>query len=419
MIHSSYYRPIVSPYIGDEVKTEIDRVQDMSAGITLNRTKLEEVGTVGIISWRQTSPSVDLSLTQLEYGSLEFYNQLANQAVSSVSVLLTNFKTSAVDVAAYKTDDDATFLGTVLYPKFRISGLGLNIGDPDSMVERTFSLVGEDELIYQNDNKYLINAIKTCVSGETGDVSIVFGASGTDYANYPAPVENPDASGTYMIRVTKYSSGTLTEMDSGSASGEYEYTTGTSTLELHGCAVADVYRVWYSATTYISGSDPFTSNTTDAFSIPAEQCSIYLQTSDYVYRLQSIGIDISLDRYDVKEIGNKEIVARGVKDVTTSITLGRILEEYTIEEVLRGVAATYGLIDVREFLDDVVLTVYCYSTTTKAVGDFLIGYRFIGLSPVSLDAGIPLNDYVTRGVTMEGEEAMISTDKTTLDAYSG
>ena len=419
MIHSSYYRPIVSPYSGDEVKTEIDRVQDMSAGITLNKTKLEEVGTVGIISWRKTSPNVDLSLTQLEYGSLEFYNQLANQAIATTSVLLSDFKTTAVDVAAYKTDDDATFLGTVLYPKFRVNSIGLNIGDPDSIVERTIGLVGEDELLYQNDNKYLINAIKTCDSGETGDVSIIFGASGTDYANYPAPVENPDASGTYMIRVTKDVSGTVTEMESGSASGEYEYTTGTSTLKFHGCSVADIYRVWYSATTYISGSDPFTSNTTDAFSVPAEQCSIYLQTSDYVYRLQSIGVDISLDRYDIKEIGNTDIVARGVKDITTSITLGRILEEYTIEEVLRGVASTYGLIDVREFLDDVVLTVYCYSTSTKAVGDFLIGYRFIGLAPTSLDAGIPLNDYVTRGVTLEGEEAMISTDKTVLDAYTG
>jgi len=409
----------VSPYKGDEVKTEIDRIQDMSASIALNRSKIEEVGTVGIISWRKTSPSIDVSLTQLEYGSLEFYNQLANQAVSSTSVLLTNFKTSAVDIAAYKTDDDATFLGTAWYPKLRINSLGINIGDPDSMVERSIGLVGEDEKIFLDDNKYLINLIKTCASGESGDVAIVIGASGTDYSDYPTPVVNPDASDTYMLRVTKYDGTTVTEMASGSGSGAYTYVSGTQTLTLHGCTVADVYRVWYSATTYISGVNPFTSNTTDEYSVPAEQCSIYLQTSDYVYKLQSVGIDISLDRYDVKEIGNKEIVARGVKDITTSITLGRILDEYTIEEVLRGVASTYGLIDAREFLDDITLTVYCYSTTTKAVGDFLIGYRFVNLSPASLDAGIPLNDYVTRGVTLEGEEAMISTVKATLDAYTG
>ena len=60
---------------------------------------------------------------------------------------MTDFKTPAVDIAGYKTDDNGEFLSTIWYPKLRIGGLGLTIGDPDANIERSFTLIGEDEII--------------------------------------------------------------------------------------------------------------------------------------------------------------------------------------------------------------------------------------------------------------------------------
>lgn len=411
MIHSSNWKPKVFPYKGTANPTEIDRLQDMSGSVTINRTKIEEVGRSGIVDWRVGIPSVSLTLRQLEYGSIEFWNQLANKSLSNTDINLTDFKTSMVDIAGYKTDDDDTFKGTVWYPKFRLSGFGISIGDPDSLIERSFTLVGEDEIQWQGDNKYLIYLTKTCGSGESGDVSITIGSG--DYSNYPAPVEDPDNSGTYILRVLRVRSGTTTELTSGSSSGQYEYSSSTQTLTFHGAQVDDVYKVYYTASSYITGESPFTANDSDLAGISADSCSIYLvSASNYIYRLQSVAIDVTLDRFDVKEIGNDEVVARGARDISVTVTLGRILETLTPEEALRGVSSSYGKIDIRKFSDDISLIVKIYSDADK--GTFKIGYKFTDLAPTGLDAGVPLNDYITRGISLTGESGKITSDESSL-----
>ena len=75
MIHSSAYKPRIFPVFSDVADTEIDRVQDLSSTATLNRTKIEEIGRVGLVDWRHTTPNVSVSLRQMEYGSLEFFRQ--------------------------------------------------------------------------------------------------------------------------------------------------------------------------------------------------------------------------------------------------------------------------------------------------------------------------------------------------------
>ena len=52
MIHSSYYQPVVMPIFVDDTLAQIDRVQALTATTTLNRTKIEEVGRVGIVDWK-------------------------------------------------------------------------------------------------------------------------------------------------------------------------------------------------------------------------------------------------------------------------------------------------------------------------------------------------------------------------------
>lgn len=415
MIHSSFYKPRVYPYkAGLCLSTQIDRVQELTASATLNRTKIEEIGRDGIVCWRKGTPIVTLTLRQLEYGDVEFFRKLANGLDATVKFEMKDYKTPAAGIAGYMTDDDAAFLGTVWYPKTRLTGLGLAIGDPDATIERTFSLVGEDEITLQGNNKYLIELVDNSCAGAAH--TIVIGTA--PWNNYPTPIEDPDRAGSdkYMFRVTRERGGVATDLVDGT---DFTYTSGNTTITIPNSLAADVYKVYYSAGSYITASEIFTDNDTDLCSISAESVSIYLATGNYLYRLQSVGIDVAWDRQDVKEIGNIDVVARGARDITCRITLGRILENYTVEEVLRGKAADYGKIDIRKFVDDAVLTVKIYEDDTK--NTFKLGYEFKDLTPVGIDDGTPLNDYVTKGVTMEGEEGFVTSlesDLTTVSSSS-
>lgn len=396
MIHSSEFKPRIFPIYIDGDPVEIDRLQDITGGATLNRTKIEEVGRDGLVDWRKAPPAVSLTLRQLEYGNLEFFRQLANKGASVSAINFTDFKTPAVDIAGYETDDDGTFLGTVYYPGYRLSGFGLAIGNPDALVERSFTLIGEDQKDLRKSNKYLIYKRYVISTG---------GNDKTISISDPTPVADPDASGRYLFKVVKSSGGTHTKLNHGT---QWSYD-GAGTLTINGASSAgDVIRVWYSGGSYISGEEPFVLNDADLAGITADSCTIYLESTQRIYRLQSVAIDTSFDRFDIREIGDKDTVARGVRDITHRVTLGRILEDYTPEEILRGKAGTdYGIIDIRELSDELNLVIKIYENNKKST--FKIGYKLFDLAPVGIDAGIPVNDYVSRGITLEGEIGVVTT----------
>lgn len=394
MIPATQYKPVCIPNFADLDTVEIDRVQSLDSTANLNRVKIEEIGREGVVSWRNTAPSVTVNIKQLEYGSLEFWRKLANKGDSVQTISFTDFKTTAVDVAGYQTDDSGTFLGTIWYPGLRVNSLNLNIGDPESIAERTFGLVGEDKIMLQGTNKYLIHNKQTIAAGNNSTLTI----SG------PSPVIDPDNSGRYIFRVVRVRAGAGTELIYGT-----DWSSTATVLTVNGTSLAgDVIKYWYSAGSYISGQNPFTLNDTDIGGVIAEACSIYLQNSNYLYRLQSVAIDSTFDRFDIREIGNKDTVARGVKDITHRITLGRILETYDIEEILRGSPnSDYPKIDIRRLSNKFNLIIKLYADNTKTT--FKMGYKFLDITPTGFNAGANLNDYVNQGVTLEAEEGIITT----------
>jgi hypothetical protein len=222
--------------------------------------------------------------------------------------------------------------------------------------------------------------------------------------NDPSPATNPDESGNdgYILRVVRVRAGVTTELVYAT---DYSFAP-PSTLSINSALTNDVYKVYYSATAYIGGASMFTNNDSDPAAIMADCASIWLQTTNYLYRVQSVGINVTFDRTDYKEVGNSIVVQRGIRNKTVTVTLGRILEAYTIEQALRGVASTYGFINPRRFSDSNRLTVQIFSDATKGV--FKQEYRMIGLTPTALDAGNTVDEYINRGVTLEGEDLTIS-----------
>lgn len=402
MIHTSLFKPKIFPFKGTQAPTEIDRLQDMTVAITLNRTKIEEIARKDVVDWRVTNPSVTITLRQLEYGSIELYAQLANKSTSSTKIDSTEFKTSMVDIVGYKTDDDGNFLSSIWYPELRLSGLSLAIGDPEALVERTITLVGEDEITLKDNNKYFI--YKSANPGTGLDQTITI--------SDPAVVADPDNSGMYLFKVLRVRAGETNKLTHGT-----DWSCDGTTLYINGQSYStDTIKYYYSASSYISGEEPFIANDIDLAGVTADSVDIYLiDTSNRVTRLQNVAVDITFDRFDIKEIGTNGVVARGVRDVIARITLGRILDSWSIEEALRGVTGlNFGKLDIRKFGDENILVIKAYQDADKNV--FKIGYQFTGLAPTGLDAGVPLNDYVTRGVTLEGETFFISTDSNDLVA---
>jgi hypothetical protein len=421
MIHSSYYKPRIFPILGNVSDAEIDRAQGIDPTITMNRDKVEEIGRDGVVGYIKRSPSVAYALTQNEYGNIEFWQKIVNTAtkgaVGQTEITLNDFKTPYFDICAFLIDDDSTFKGTVWYPALRTAGFSITIGEPQGVIERGFDFVGEKAMTFQGNNKYFIYKSFTWASGDT---YIDLGATGVQ-----VPELRPDRDETvytdaqkYILRVVKVSGSTTTILI---VDEDYEYNATTKQLTFttgNEPSTGDVIKVYYTSSD--APDVQFALNDSDPAGITGESASIYLyipatgkpSSTDYVYRLQSVTLEVAFDREDIREIGNKEVVSRGVRTSTVTVTLGRILEQFTVEEVLAGVAPDFGVLDVEQFTDRATLIVKVFEDSDKT--NFKYGFKASNLSPTELRGGASIDEYVRNDNTLEGEELIISADATVI-----
>lgn len=392
MIHAKAVKPRIFPWNNDVAPAQIDRAQNLSGDITLNRDKLYEIGRDGILGYKKTTPSMRYSMTQYEYGSLTFWKKLANMVDATTVVTLEDLKTQYCDISAYLTDDNGTFRGTVVFPRLRVNGVNLNIGSPDANIERSFDLVGEDYHIF-NEKYY---SYQKAVAVAPGNLVAVL-----------VPVAIEYETGIYIYRVLRVRSGIVSELEYGSGTNQYEYVNGTATITVHDCLTDDIVKVYYpSATEY---STLWTNNDADAALNTAQMVDIEMKvgTSQKIYRLQSVAVATSFERADFKEIGNANVVQTGVKSKTVTVTLGRLLEDFTLEEILAG-DPTLPFINPRNFVDNIQLRIKIYSDSTKTL--FKVGYLMTNLSPTTLGTSQAIEDYNNAANELQGDNIKVSDD---------
>jgi len=402
MIRYSDFDCRIIPVLGSGTWKQLDRIQSIDKTGTLNKIKVKEVGRDGTVEYVDQPPAVTYRAMQYEYGNLSTFLTLANKADNITSLTLNDFQTSTFDICSYLTDNDGVFKGTNFIPKLRLAGFSFNIGNPKGLVERNFDLVGEDWIDWQGNNKYLIYKEKTVESGDLGSADAV-----TIVVASPSAVQDPNDL-NYILRVVRIRAGVSTELVAGT---DYSYAAPNLTVE--DCQASDLIKYWYTASAYITGISPFVNNDVDLPAIAANSCSIYLETGNYVYRLQSITIDARLEREDKDEIGNVNVVQRGVKSKTVTITLGRTLETFTIEEILAGKAPGYGKLDIRKFSDNFTLRVKFFSNSDKTV--FKTGLKCITLAPSDIKGGTSIDNFVEQGNTLTGEDLELSSLEATID----
>jgi len=405
VIHAKLVQPRIFPHNSARAPEQIDRAQNIGGDLTLNQEKLYEIGRDGKLGVRKQTPTLAYSMTQFEYGSMAFWYALANKEDPSSggldnSIDLDDIKSTTFDITAYMTDDDNTFRGTMWFPKLRVNGFSLNIGDPDATVERTFDLVGEDFKIL--DGKYFAYETGTAVGN--GIQTVVLS---------PAPVLY--ALNKYVFRVLRVRAGVCTELVEDAVStydaNTWRYDVGTTSVLVQTGLTGDIIKVYYEAAT--AYDTLWADNDVDSDALFADSCEIYMKvgTGTRIYRLQSIGIDVSFERTDYKEIGNKEIVQRGAKSKTVTVALDRFNEGFSMEDILAS-DTTYPYIDPRDFADDIQLMVKIFSDSTHTV--FKMGYLIDNLSPTALGTSQAVEDYNKVTNSLEADNVKISNDESEI-----
>jgi len=405
MIHARANKPFIFPKEGDVAPGQISRCQDLTGDVTLSKEKVYEIGRDGILGYKKNTPSLKYTLKQYEYGSMDFWYKLANinipeSAGLDESIDLDDIKAKFFDITSVLTDEDiaTTFRGTIWFPKLRVNGFSINIGDPDAIIERNFDLIGEDYKIL--DEKYF--AYNRYAASGAGDKTITLS---------PVPIEY--ASGDYIFKVLRVRGLETTELEEGSGSNEWALTPPASLL-VKTCEDGDIVKIYYIAAT-ASTVPAWSPNDIDPDYLQAKNVEIYLKVGsgadERVYRLQSIGIDVSFERTDYKEIGNPTVIQTGVKSKTVKVTLGRMMEDFIVEEVLRGTSA-YPYIDTRNLAEDVVLTIKIFEEETHDT--FLMGYKITDLTATTISSNQPVEDYAKQNNTMEADNMVITKDESEL-----
>ena len=405
--HASAVKPITIPVTADVTPDNADRLQSFSGGVSQPSEKVYEIGRLEKVCTDKDTLETTVSMTQLEYGTMDFYLQLANlSAEPSGGLELTDFDDAKTDI--YQPGKDA-YAGnveqTLWLQKLVVDAVNLDIADPEARIERSVDLSGDFFKILREANKYLIFKEDDAPSGTSGSYNIV--------VSDPAPVEDPNNSGVYILQLWRVRGGVATELE---LTTDYTYTPGTTTITINSAQELDHYRIWYSAGSYGTAGDPFVLNDSDDCFLKADSVTVLLDdgTNPAVELdlLTSLSISATLNRIDEAVIGSDEKVLKDVQDYTVTVSLDGRIKDSTIEEVLIGQAGqNWGIIDM-DLFSEVNLVVKIYEDSTKST--FKMGYKITGLTFSDESRDFEANDFGTKPITLESDNLLITASEGNL-----
>lgn len=410
--HAKACKPRVYPYNGDVAPIDADRVQTFSGAGNQPFEELYEWG-------REDKMAVDFgvfeataSMTQLEYGEIDFYLALANLASAPVGGLdLDDFSDAKVDIITVGKDDYEGNLEQILWlPKLVLNSITINIADSEAKLERSFEFAGDFLRRLRYNNKYFIYKKVEVESG--------YSASAYDIVlSDPAPIVNPNYAGRYIERVLRVRSGVTTELVE---TTDWTWTQGTTTLQILSATTDDIIKIYYTSDSWGTAGDPTSLNDADDYFIDADSVTVTLQsgsgTEVELDLLTSLNIVATLNRIDEGVIGSDEKLLKEVESKTTTVTLAGRVKGSKIEEILMGQAGNdWGILDAQLFKDDLKLRVKVFEDETKTT--FKIGYKVTGLFMTSnTDDEGTANEFLTEGVTLQSDNLLISAVEAEIDS---
>jgi len=400
MLHSRYCYPRVMSWNGTRSPEQISRLQDISVDLALSKTKQYEIGRPTILGYKKGKPATTYNVKQFEFGDMDFYLSLANMETPGTGdshiVDLDDLKLAQFDIAAYLTDENGTFTGTLVIPGLRLNTFSINVASPDDIIQRSFSLIGEQFQILDG-NFYTMS---------TDTVGAVSGDVDGEVTCSPDPIAF--ALNKYILRVLRVRGLTVTELDEGTGVEDdtWTYNDGTKKVTVKTCEGGDVIKVFFEAAT---AGTLWTDDDLPSKFLEADSCDILMKVgnSTTIHNLQSIGIDINFTRADYGEIGTKKVTQTGAKDKVVKVSLNKFAQDFSLENLLAG-DTLYPYIDTDSFVDNIQLMIKVYADNTKQ--DFLIGYLISNLTTTTLNVAQPVEEYQKRTQNLESDNLIISDD---------
>lgn len=409
--HASATKPRVIPWLGDTQPIDIDRVQAFSGGVNQPSELVYELGRKDKVCTDLKILEESCSLTQLEYGEIDFYLALANKAtLPSGGLQLSDFDDALVDIISVGKDKfNGTMEQTLWLPKLSLNALTFNIANADSRIERTFDLGGDFFKILKNNNKIYMQKIYTVPSGYSADPYAIV-------ISDPAPILDPNVASKYIQRILRIRSGVTTELE---LTTDYTWTNGTTTLSILSATSGDILKVVYTTDSFGTGGDYTSLNDVDLCYINADSVKVTLQsgigTEVELDRLTSMNINASLNRISEAVIGLEEKLLKNVESYDVKVALNGRVKDAKIEEVLMGQAGNnWGIIDPNEFKTDLILRVYVYEDASKTT--FKMGYKVTGLAFADTKEDANANAFWTEGINLSSDNLLISNQEADIDA---
>lgn len=410
ILHASASKPRVYPWNGLSVPQDIDRVQSLSGGVNQPSELVYELGRKEKVCTDLKILENTTSLTQLEYGEIDFYLALANKvALPSGGLQLSDFDDAKVDIISLNKDKFAGTVETTLWlPKLSLNSIAVNIANADSRVERSFDFGGDFFKMLKNNNKIYMHKTITVGSGYSA-------SNYSEVISDPAPVQDPNTS-VYIQRILRIRSGVTTEL---TLTTDYTWTNGTTTLDILSATTGDVYKVVYTASGFGTGGDYTSLNDADLCYINADSVTITLQsgvgTIVELDRLTGFSLTSTLTRISEAVIGLREKLLKDVESYETTVSLSGRVKDAKIEEVLMGQAGnSWGIIDPDEFKTDITLRVKIYEDSTKST--FKMGYKVTDMAFTDTTKDASANAFWTDAVNLSSDNLLISTVEGDINA---
>lgn len=405
--HSRSVSPWFIPNKGGSA-SDLHGITNITGGSSVDSTDVFVVGKSDKCATDKAIPQATIAVKQLERGEIESYLTLANLADEPVGGLdLLDFSNALVDVALYeRANFDGTIEQTNWFPKMAISSLTLDIADPEARIERSFDLTGDNEHQLNYDNKILIHKVDTAPSGTSGSYQI-------DLTSVGIPATDPNNSGAYMLRVDRTRDDETETLDLGT---DYTYNTSGEVLTITSAEGDDVYNIYFSSDAFGIDGDPTSVDSASPCFLKADSVTVLISDTDEELELDlltSLSIKATINRIDEGVIGNDEKILKEISDTPVDVSLsGRVKDSTILEAFMGHLNDSWGVTDVKLFLDTVRITVKIYSDATKDT--FLIGYQTTGLSFKSDSQDFTANEFGTLDVSASSTNLLITTTEADL-----
>jgi len=403
--HASAVKPRSVCVNKDVTPDDWDRCQAFTPATNQPMEKVYEIGRLNKMDFDKDVLEATLSITQLEYGTIDSFLQLAGaSAEPGAGIDLDDFDDPRIDFYLPGKDEYAGSVEQTLWMQhMALDSFGLNI-NAEERIERTFELSGDYCKIAREGNKYLIFKEDDAPSGTSGNYVI-------DVSD-PAPVEDPNNSGVYILDLWRIRSGTATQL---TLTTDYTYNNSTKEITILSGLASDNYRIWYTAASYGTGGDPTSLNNVDDYFLGAENVTVTIDdgthTAVELDKLTSLSVAATLNRIEQPKIGSTEKF-RDVENRDVSVSLGGYVKDFTILEALMQQAGqSWALIDFSSF-DTVDVIIKIYETSSKS--SFLIGYKATDLEFSDDTQNYAADSFADEPISLSGDALLITTTEGNL-----